>query len=149
MRLLQINGDTPITLEELRIVSSNDGDPSLMDMLSFAKDIEDLDTCADQSSFLTTNQTDYDSYLGAFDTLFTDLKLLDLSTPDSNRDELRVTLGDKWAMMDSLHGEIEDFSFFRGLNQTPDTTQTLWLGWAFIVLLLTFFWKKRLLNNAD
>ncbi len=150
MRLHQTNGDTPITLEELRIVSSNDYEYNdVMSMLTFANTIEALDTCVDQSSFLSANQSDYDYYVDSFNTIFTDLRLLDLSTLDSNRDELRVTLGDKWAMMENLHGEVEMFLFFRSLNQTFDTTQTLWLGWSFIGLLLTFFWKKRLLNNAD
>jgi hypothetical protein len=143
MRLLQAAGDTPITLEELSIVSSNDGDPSLMDMLFFANDIEALDTCADQSTFLTDHQFDYDSYVGSFNTTFTGLMLLDLSTPESNRDELRVTLGDKWAMMDSLHGEDEVPLGSRVLNQPANTTNTFWLGFSLILILFTFFWKKR------
>jgi hypothetical protein len=148
MRLLQPNGDSPITLEELRIVSNNDYEYNdVMNMLTFANTIESLDTCIDQSSFLSANQSDYDFYVDSFNTLFTDLRLLDLSTPESNRDELRVNLGDKWAMMESLHGEVETFSFFRGLNQTTDTTQTFWLGWFFIGLLFTFYWKKRMLNH--
>ena len=143
MRLLQAAGDTPITLEELSIVSSNDGDPSLMDMLVFANDIEALDTCADQSTFLTDHQFDYDSYVGSFNTTFTGLMLLDLSTPESNRDELRVTLGDKWAMMDSLHGEDDVPLGSREFNQPANTTNTFWLGFSFILILFTFFWKKR------
>ena len=126
MRLLQANGDTAITLEELNIVSSssNDGDPSLMDMLVFANDIEALDTCTDQSTFLTDHQSDYDSYVGSFNTTFTGLKLLDLSTPESSRDELRVTLGDKWAMMDSLYGDDEVPLPSREFNQPANTTIT-------------------------
>jgi hypothetical protein len=143
MRLLQAAGDTPITLEELSIVSSNDGDPSLMDMLFFANDIEALDTCVDQSTFLTDHQFDYDSYVGSFNTTFTGLNLLDLSTPESNRDELRVTLGDKWAMMVNLHGEEAEGFGFRGSNQATNNTQTFWMGWSLILILFTFFWKKR------
>ena len=143
MRLLQAAGDTPITLEELSIVSSNDGDPSLMDMLVFANDVEALDTCTDQSTFLTDHQSDYDSYVGSFNTTFTGLKLLDLSTPESSRDELRVTLGDKWAMMDSLYGDDEVPLPSREFNQPANTTNTFWLGFSLILILFTFFWKKR------
>jgi hypothetical protein len=143
MRLYQAAGDTPITLEELSIVSSNDGDPSLMDMLDFANDIEALDTCTDQSTFLTDHQSDYDSYVGSFNTTFTGLKLLDLSTPESSRDELRVTLGDKWAMMDSLYGDDEVPLPSREFNQPANTTNTFWLGFSLILILFTFFWKKR------
>jgi hypothetical protein len=143
MRLLQADGDTAITLEELNIVSSNDGDPSLMDMLVFANDIEALDTCTDQSTFLTDHQSDYDSYVGSFNTTFTGLKLLDLSTPESSRDELRVTLGDKWAMMDSLHGDDEGLLGSKEFNQPANTTNTFWLGFSLILILFTFFWKKR------
>jgi hypothetical protein len=143
MRLHQAAGDTPITLEELSIVSSNDGDPSLMDMLVFANDIEALDTCTDQSTFLTDHQSDYDSYVGSFNTTFTGLKLLDLSTPESSRDELRVTLGDKWAMMDSLYGDDGVPLPSREFNQPANTTNTFWLGFSLILILFTFFWKKR------
>jgi hypothetical protein len=143
MRLLQAAGDTPITLEELNIVSSEYLTIDLLDMLTFASTIESLDTCEDQSTFLTTNQVDYDNYLTHFDTIFTGLKLLDLSTPESNRDELRVTLGDKWAMMDSLHGEDDVPLGSRVLNQPANTTNTFWLGFSLILILFTFFWKKR------
>jgi hypothetical protein len=144
MRLLQAAGDTPITLEELNIVSSEYPTIDLLDMLSFANTVESLDTCADQSGFLTTEVYDeYEYYLETFGDIFTDLMLLDLSTPESNRDELRVTLGDKWAMMDGLHGEDDVPLGSRVLNQPANTTNTFWLGFSLILILFTFFWKKR------
>ena len=145
MKLLQANGDTPITLEELRIVSSsNDGVfPDLMTMLTLANSIESLDTCTDQSVYLTDHQSAYDTQLAIFTTTFTGLKLLDLSTPESSRDELRVTLGDKWAMMDSLHGDDEGLLGSKEFNQPANTTNTFWLGFSLILILFTFFWKKR------
>jgi hypothetical protein len=144
MRLLQAAGDTPITLEELNIVSSEYPTIDLLDMLSFASTVESLDTCADQSGFLTTEVYDeYEYYLETFGDIFTDLKLLDLSTPESNRDELRVTLGDKWAMMDSLHGDDGVPSPSREFNQPANKTNTFWLGFSLILILFTFFWKKR------
>ena len=147
MRLLQANGNTPITLEALRIISGDNSDYlnlDLLDMLSFASTVESLDTCADQSGFLTTEVYDeYEYYLETFGDIFTDLMLLDLSTPESSRDELRVTLGDKWAMMDSLHGDDEVPLGSRVLNQPANTTNTFWLGFSLILILFTFFWKKR------
>jgi hypothetical protein len=146
MRLLQAAGDTPITLEALRIISGDNSDYlnlDLLDMLSFASTIETLDTCEDQSTFLINHQIGYDSYLATFNDTFTNLLLLDLSTPESNRDELRVTLGNKWAMMDSLHGEDGVPLGSRVLNQPANTTNTFWLGFSLILILFTFFWKKR------
>jgi hypothetical protein len=69
--------------------------------------------------------------------------LLDLDTPESNKVELRVTLGDKWAMMVNLHGEEAEGFGFRGSNQATNNTQTFWMGWSLILILFTFFWKKR------
>jgi hypothetical protein len=113
-------------------------------MLTFASTVESLDTCADQSGFLTTEVYDeYEYYLETFGDIFTDLMLLDLSTPESSRDELRVTLGDKWAMMDSLYGDDEVPLPSREFNQPANTTNTFWLGFSLILILFTFFWKKR------
>jgi hypothetical protein len=145
MRLLQANGDTPITLEAIRIVSSDDivSYPDLNNMLTFASTIESLDTCEDQSTFLATNQVNYDYYVTTFSDLLTDLLLLDLDTAESNKDELRVTLGNKWTMMVGLHGEEAEGFGFRGLNPSTNNTQTFWMGWTLILILFTFFWKKR------
>jgi LPXTG-motif cell wall-anchored protein len=46
-------------------------------------------------------------------------------------------------MMDSLHGEDEVPLGSRVLNQPANTTNTFWLGFSLILILFTFFWKKR------
>ena len=68
---------------------------------------------------------------------------MDLDTPESNKVELRVTLGNKWAMMVNLHGEEGEVLGLRSLNPATNNTQTLWMGWSLILILFTFFWKKR------
>jgi hypothetical protein len=45
--------------------------------------------------------------------------------------------------MVSLHGEEAEGFGFRGLNSVTNNTQTFWLGWSLILILFTFFWKKR------
>jgi LPXTG-motif cell wall-anchored protein len=46
-------------------------------------------------------------------------------------------------MMDSLYGDDGVPLPSREFNQPANTTNTFWLGFSLILILFTFFWKKR------
>jgi hypothetical protein len=99
------SGGGSIQFHQLRVESTNDPSlfPNLSGMLIFADELEELDSCIDQSLFINQYEWDYNSYNGdpTLSNLMSSLLLIDRDVSAGPQDELRVTITNKWNMINT------------------------------------------------
>ena len=141
----------PIYVQQLRIASRSEFGledyDQLPGVLNLAHEMSILNSCDDQTTFIQANATDFDNYINdeALSPIVMNLLLLDADVINGDRNELRVTIANKWAMMDTRSQSVFNPPSERRWFTLAVENSLPTIGWSFFTLLsLAFYFKFKL-----